>query len=52
VNGLVTAVINLVKIAPNAIGSVILRGSFLPGNTYDVKLANTFNTEVTFKASY
>jgi hypothetical protein len=48
VNGLVTAIVNLVKIAPKAIGSVILRGTFLPGNTYDVKLTNMFNAEVTF----
>lgn len=52
VNGLVTAIVNLVKIAPKAIGSVILRGTFLPGNTYDVKLTNMFNAEVTFQASY
>lgn len=52
VNGLVTAITNLVKIAPNAIGSVILTGNFLPGNTYDVKLANIFNTEVTFQATF
>ena len=52
VNGLVTAIVNLVKIAPNAIGSVILTGNFLPGNTYDVKLASIFNSEVTFKASF
>jgi hypothetical protein len=52
VNGIVTAMVNLVKIAPNAIGSVILTGNFLPGNTYDVKLANIFNTEVTFQATF
>ena len=52
VNGLVTAIVNLVKIAPNAIGSVILTGNFLPGSTYDVKLTNIFNAEVTFQASY
>ena len=52
VNGLVTAITNLVKIAPNAIGAVILTGNFLPGNTYDVKLANIFNTEVTFQATF
>jgi hypothetical protein len=52
VNGLVTAIVNLVKIAPEAIGSVILAGSFMAGNTYDVKLGNIFNTEVTFQASY
>jgi hypothetical protein len=52
VNGLVTAIVNLVKIAPEAIGSVILAGNFIPGNTYDVKLGSIFNTEVTFKASF
>ena len=52
VNGIVTAIVNLVKIAPAAIGSVILAGNFLPGNTYEVKLGSIFNTEVTFQASY
>jgi flagellin-like protein len=52
VNGLVTAIVNLVKIAPDAIGSVILAGSFIAGNTYDVKLGNIFNNEVTFQASF
>jgi hypothetical protein len=52
VNGLVTAIVNLVKIAPQAIGSIILAGSFIPGNTYDVKLGSIFNTEVTFQASF
>ena len=52
VNGLVTAIATLVKIAPNAIGSVVLRGDFLSGNMYDVKLANIFNTAVTFHASF
>jgi hypothetical protein len=52
VNGLVAAIVNLVKIAPEAIGSVILAGDFIPGNTYDVKLGSIFNTEVTFQASY
>jgi hypothetical protein len=52
VNGLVTAIVNLVKIAPNAIGSVVLTGNFLPGNTYDVKLGTIFNTEVTFQAAF
>jgi hypothetical protein len=52
VNRLVTAIVNLVKIAPNAIGSVVLTGNFLPGNTYDVKFVNIFNTEVTFQASF
>jgi hypothetical protein len=52
VNGLITAIVNLVQIAPNAIGAVILTGDFLPGNTYDIKLANIFNTEITFHASF
>jgi hypothetical protein len=52
VNGLVTAIVNLVKIAPQAIGSVILAGNFMCGNTYDVKLGSIFNTEVTFQASF
>ena len=52
VNGLVAGIVNLVKIAPNAIGAVILRGDFLSGNSYDVKLANIFNTAVTFQASF
>jgi flagellin-like protein len=52
VNGLITAIVNLVKIAPNAVGAVILTGSFLAGNTYSVKLGNIFNTEVTFQASF
>jgi flagellin-like protein len=52
VNGLITAIVNLSKIAPNAISAVILTGNFLPGNTYSVKLANIFNTEVTFQASF
>lgn len=50
VNGLVTAIVNLVEIAPNAIGSVILTGNFLAGNTYNVKLSSILNTEVTFQA--
>jgi len=52
VNGLVTAISNLVKIAPNAIGAVILTGNFLSGNTYDVKLASIFNAQATFQASF
>jgi hypothetical protein len=52
VNGLVTAIVNLVKIAPQAIGSIILTGNFQPGNTYDVKLGSIFNTALTFKASF
>jgi hypothetical protein len=52
VNGLVTAIIRLVKIAPTAIESVVLTGNFLSGNRYDVKLANIFNTAVTFQASF
>ncbi len=52
VNGLITALVTLVQIAPNAIGAVILQGDFLAGNTYTVKLANIFSTEVTFQASF
>jgi len=52
VNGLIAAIVNLVKIAPNAVGAVILTGSFLAGNTYSVKLGTIFNTEVTFQASF
>ena len=52
VNGLVTAITNLAKIAPNAIGAVVLIGNFLPGNTYDVKLASIFNAQATFQASF
>ncbi|MBN1244326.1 hypothetical protein JXA31_01880 [Candidatus Bathyarchaeota archaeon] len=52
VNGLITVITNLVKIAPNAIGAVVLTGNFLCGNTYDVKLANIFNTQTTFQASF
>ena len=52
VNGLITTVANLVKIAPNAIGTVVLKGNFLSGNTYDVKLANIFSTQATFQASF
>jgi hypothetical protein len=52
VNGIVTAIVNLVKIVPNAIGFVVLTGNFLPRNTYDVKLASIFNTEVTFQAAF
>jgi hypothetical protein len=52
VNGLVTSLVTLVQIAPNAIGSAILQGDFLPGNTYTVKLANIFSTEVTFQVAF
>ena len=52
INGLITAIINLVKIAPNAVGAVILAGSFITGNTYNVKLGTIFSTEVTFQASF
>jgi flagellin-like protein len=52
VNGLIAAIVNLVKIAPNAVGAVILAGNFLAGNTYNVKLGTIFNTEVTFQASF
>jgi flagellin-like protein len=52
VNGLIIAIVNLAKITPNAVGAVILTGSFLAGNTYNVKLGTIFNTEVTFQASF
>jgi flagellin-like protein len=52
VNGLITAIVNMVKIAPNAIGAVILAGSFIAGNVYSIKLGNIFNTDVTFQASF
>jgi flagellin-like protein len=52
VNGLITAIVNMVKIAPNAIGAVILAGSFIAGSVYSVKLGTIFNTDVTFQASF
>jgi len=52
VNGLVTSLTAMVQIAPSAIGEAILEGSFLSGNTYTIKLANIFNTEVSFQASF
>jgi flagellin-like protein len=52
VNGLITAIVNLVKIAPNAVGSVILTGAFIAGNAYSVKLGTIFGTDVTFQASF
>ena len=52
VNGLITALVTLVQIAPNAVGAAILQGDFLAGNTYTVKLANIFSTEVIFQASF
>ena len=52
VNGLVTAIANLVKIAPNAVEAVILAGSFIAGNTYSVKLGTIFGTDVNFQASF
>jgi len=52
INGLITAIVNLVKIAPNAIGSVILTGDFSPGSTYNVNLCNIFSTVVTFQVSF
>jgi hypothetical protein len=51
VNGLITAIINIVKIAPNAIAAVILTGDFSPGTTYTVNLCNIF-TVVTFQVSF
>lgn len=52
VNGLIAAIVNVVKIAPNAVGAVILVGEFLAGNMYDVKLGTIFNTKITFQASF
>jgi hypothetical protein len=52
VNGLVTGLVALVQITPNAIGAVILQGDFLAGTTYNVKLASIFSTEITFQASF
>ena len=52
VNGLVTTLTAMVQIAPNAIGEAILQGNFLSGDTYTIKLANIFNTEVSFQASF
>jgi hypothetical protein len=52
VNGLITAIVNLVKIAPNAVGAVILAGSFIAGNVYSIKLGSIFGTDVTFQASF
>ena len=52
VDGLITSIVNLVQIAPNAVGSAILQGDFLPGNTYTVKLANIFSTEVNFQVAF
>lgn len=52
VNGLITAIVNLVKIAPNAVEAVIMAGSFIAGNMYSIKLGTIFNTDVTFQASF
>ena len=52
VNGLVTALTTIVQIGPNAIGTAILQGNFLPDNTYNIKLANIFNTEITFQVTF
>ena len=52
VDGLITSIVNLVQIAPNAVGSAILQGDFMPRNTYTVKFANIFSTQVTFQVSF
>jgi predicted PurR-regulated permease PerM len=52
VNGLLASLTAMVKITPNAIGEAVLQGNFLPGNTYTVKLASIFNTEISFQASF
>jgi hypothetical protein len=52
INGLVASLTAMVKITPNAIAEAVLQGNFLPGNTYTVKLASIFNTEISFQASF
>jgi hypothetical protein len=52
VNGLITAIVNLVKIAPNAVEAVILAGNFIAGNVYSIKLGTIFGTDVNFQASF
>jgi flagellin-like protein len=52
VNGLITAIVNLVKIAPNAVEAVILAGNFIAGNMYNIKLGTIFGTDITFQASF
>ena len=52
VDGLITAIVNLVKIAPNAVEAVILAGSFIAGNVYNVKVGTIFGTDVNFEASF
>jgi len=52
VNGLITSIANLVKIAPNAVGAVVLTGNFIAGNTYNVKLSSIFNAQATFQAAF
>jgi flagellin-like protein len=52
VNGLITAIVNMVKIAPNAIEAVVLAGNFIAGNVYSIKLGTIFGTDVNFQASF
>lgn len=52
VNGIITIVTNLVKIAPDAVGTVVVAGSFIAGQVYNVALGNIFNTQTTFEASF
>jgi hypothetical protein len=52
VNVLIATIVNLVKIAPNAVEAVILAGSFIAGNLHSVKLGTIFGTDATFQASF
>lgn len=51
INGLISSIVNLVKIDSNAVGAVILLGTFLAINKYSVKLGTIFSTKVIFHAS-
>jgi hypothetical protein len=52
VNGLIATIVNLVKIAPNAVEVVVLAGSFTAGHLHSVKLETIFGTDVNFQASF
>jgi hypothetical protein len=52
VNGLISTIVNLVKIAPRAVEAVILAGSFIAGKLHSEKLGTIFSTDVTFQASF
>ena len=51
-NGLIAVIANLVKIAPDAVGTVVLTGTFIAGQIYIVALGNIFSTQATFEASF